>query len=203
MHEMKEKLSDICEMKKKIVDWAEMELATGFSENYQHIVMFGEIVDMIKDLAEAEKACHEACYYEMMAEGMKNGNGYPMHNERMGYNPRMMETQRMKPVHVPMMDDHQAKSYGIDAVGRYDRMMSDEDEEYDDRHGRAFNKFRKTKRHYHETHSDADRKQMKDYANEHLMETIGTLKEIWEDADPDLRKRMKTDLTKLTAEMTV
>ena len=33
--------------------------------------------------------------------------------------------------------------------------------------------------------------------------TIGTLKEIWEDADPDLRKRMKTDLTKLTAEMTV
>ena len=120
-----------------------------------------------------------------------------MHNERMGYNPRM------KPIHVPMMDDHQAKSYGIDAVGRYDRMMSDEDEEYDDRHGRAFNKFRKTKRHYHETHSDADRKQMKDYANEHLMETIGTLKEIWEDADPDLRKRMKTDLTKLTAEMTV
>lgn len=177
MHEMKEKLSDICEMKKKIVDWANMELATGFSENYQHIMMFGEIVDMIKDLAEAEKACHEACYYEMMAEGMKNGDGYPMHNERMGYNPRM------KPIPMPM--------------------MSDEDEEYDDRHGRAFNKFRKTKRHYHETHSDADRKQMKDYANEHLMETIGTLKEIWEDADPDLRKRMKTDLTKLTAEMTV
>ena len=50
---------------------------------------------------------------------------------------------------------------------------------------------------------NTDQGQMKDYANEHLMETIGTLKEIWEDADPDLRKRMKTDLTKLTAEMTV
>ena len=203
MHETKKKLSDICEMKRKIIDWAEMELADGLSEDHQHIAMFGEIIDMIKDLAETEKACHEACYYEMMVEGMENGESYPMHNDRMGYNPRMAGTQSMKPFHIPMMD--QAKSYDVDKISRYDHMipMFTEDEEYDDRHGRAFNKFRKTKRHYHETHSDADRKQMKDYANEHLMETIGTLKEIWEDADPDLRKRMKTDLTKLTAEMTV
>ena len=33
MHEMKEKLSDICEMKKKIVDWAEigLRLRNGFA----------------------------------------------------------------------------------------------------------------------------------------------------------------------------
>ena len=30
-----------------------------------------------------------------------------------------------------------------------------------------------------------------------------TLREMWDDADPDLKARMKADLTKLTSEMTV
>lgn len=59
------------------------------------------------------------------------------------------------------------------------------------------------KRHYTETHSEKDRREMKDHANEHMAETMMTLREIWEDADPDLKTRMKADLTKLTSEMTV
>lgn len=44
---------------------------------------------------------------------------------------------------------------------------------------------------------------MKQHANDHLMETMATLHEIWDDADPELKKRMKGDLTKFTTELTV
>ena len=44
---------------------------------------------------------------------------------------------------------------------------------------------------------------MKEHANEHMMETMMTMREIYEDADPDMKKRMKSDLTKLVSEMTV
>lgn len=42
---------------------------------------------------------------------------------------------------------------------------------------------------------------MKDYANEHVAESLSTLREIWDSADQDLRVRMKSDLTKLIGDM--
>ena len=36
---------------------------------------------------------------------------------------------------------------------------------------------------------------------EHLMDAMGTIREIYKSAEPDLRKRMKADLTKLVGEM--
>ena len=39
------------------------------------------------------------------------------------------------------------------------------------------------------------------YANEHMMDTIGTIREMYRTAEPDLKKRMKSDLTKLVGEM--
>ena len=35
---------------------------------------------------------------------------------------------------------------------------------------------------------------MEERANEAVMESMTTLREIWANADPELRKRMKTDL---------
>ena len=71
------------------------------------------------------------------------------------------------------------------------------------RYGEAFNRFRSAKRHYTETHSEKDHQAMKEHANEHMAETMMTLREMWDDADPDLKARMKADLAKLTSEMTV
>ena len=49
-----------------------------------------EKVDMVKDLAEAEKSCWEAEYYRAVAEAMEGGSGYGMQNgisgNQMGYN---------------------------------------------------------------------------------------------------------------------
>lgn len=42
---------------------------------------------------------------------------------------------------------------------------------------------------------------MRQSTTEHMADTMATLREMWDDADPDLRKRMKADLTKLTQEM--
>lgn len=44
-----------------------------------------ERVDMVKDLAEAEKSCWEAEYYRSVAEAME-GSGYGMQANQMGYN---------------------------------------------------------------------------------------------------------------------
>ena len=38
----------------------------------------GEFVDMVKDLAEAEKSCWEASYYKATTEAMENYSGYDM-----------------------------------------------------------------------------------------------------------------------------
>lgn len=42
---------------------------------------------------------------------------------------------------------------------------------------------------------------MEERANEAVMESMTTLREIWANADPELRKRMKTDLASLTASL--
>lgn len=84
---------------------------------------------------------------------------------------------------------------------RYDQREMDE--EYDPRYGRTFNDYRRAKRHYTETHSDSDRQKMRDRTNEHVMETMATMREMFDDADPELKKRMKADMVKLTQEMSV
>lgn len=44
-----------------------------------------EKVDMVKDLAEAEKSCWEAEYYRSVTEAMEGGYGYEMGGNQMGY----------------------------------------------------------------------------------------------------------------------
>lgn len=45
----------------------------------------GDMVDMVKDLAEAEKCCWEAEYYRSVVEAMGGGSGYGMSGSQMGY----------------------------------------------------------------------------------------------------------------------
>lgn len=44
-----------------------------------------ERVDMVKDLAEAEKSCWEAEYYRSVSEAMDGGAGYGMSGNQTGY----------------------------------------------------------------------------------------------------------------------
>lgn len=59
----------------------------------------GQVVDMIKDLAEAEHHCWEACYYKSVVEAMNNSKGGKMgygsgvgSNAPQGYGRTMADT---------------------------------------------------------------------------------------------------------------
>ena len=205
-HKSMEKYDDICELKKSILQYVASQIASGMSPNPQEVAILGEYVDMVKDLAEAEKSCQEACYYESVVGAMEESD---FGNGRMGYNPnrnRMGQYSDGRAGNGGNTNSNDGRTQTGNQRGYRDpymRMMNEYDEEDDPRHSEAFNKFRSAKRHYTETHSETDRQKMKMHANEHLSETMATLNEIWGDADPDLRKRMKEDLTKFATSLTV
>lgn len=75
------------------------------------------------------------------------------------------------------------------------------DNSSDERYGKPYREYIDSRRHYSESKSQADKDMMEMYANEHLMDVMGSVREIYKTADPDMRKRMKSDLTKLVGEM--
>lgn len=191
-----EKFNDICELKHQLLHYVMDEVGSGLEGDPRKVSVLGEYVDMIKDLAEAEKFCQEACYYESFVETMDEYSDNP----RMGYNPDRNA--------MGQYSDGRGRNSDSDSGNRRsgytpDWRMTEQDSDWDDRYGRPFNQFRKAKRHYTQTHSEQDREKMKEHANEHMMTSMATIREIYDNADPELKKRMKADLTKLAGEMTV
>lgn len=207
MHKSMEKYEDICDLKKSILKYVTGQIADGLSADAQEVAILGEYVDMLKDLAEAEKSCQEACYYESVVEAMSDSGM----TQRMGYNPNRNRMGQYSDGRAGNGENTRSSRSNSDRQGYRDpymRMMPGNDREtwgddWSPRYGEAFNRFRSAKRHYTETHSEKDHQAMKEHANEHMAETMMTLREMWDDADPDLKARMKADLTKLTSEMTV
>lgn len=63
------KLEDVSEMKHQLIEAAKAQFAQGVE--CVDTEEMGEVVDMIKDLASAEKSCMEAAYYELVCEAMQ------------------------------------------------------------------------------------------------------------------------------------
>lgn len=82
--------NEIYEMKDQLVRLAKQQLNRGI-ENVDTQEM-GMVVDMIKDLAEAEKACYEAEYYMSVVDAMEEAEeeryGYDDGQSRQGYQER-------------------------------------------------------------------------------------------------------------------
>lgn len=191
---MHDDLHRICEMRKTLICWTEAEMAKGVDS--ANCVELGAAVDMIKDLCEAESKCREAAYHESVTNAMED-----YQTGRMGYTPSM--DRRYRRIADP--DGDRTHSRTLEMREPY---RDEHDWEYDSkpqrsRYGQPFDDYRKAKRHYTETHSESDKKAMNEYASEHFMDTVATLKEIWEGADVNLKQRMKADMTKLVGEMTI
>lgn len=232
MHEVKEKIKPICEMKEKLVSWSKEEFEKG--KECVDTQEMGAVVDMIKDLAKVEKDCYEAAYYKAIVEAMEEVDedydedspmGYNSHrsartgrytsgrSSRMGFNPIIHQ----KPYIDDYLDDGRMdwdKDYrlgyssgrngtmnGLSSRSGRSSSTTYDDPMMDDRHGRAFNEWKSARRHYTETQSPADREKMKMHASEHMADTIATVREIWDGADPELRKRMRTDFQNLMNEL--
>lgn len=194
-----------------------------------------EVVDMIKDLAEAEKYCMESCYYSSVVKAMEEA-GEEENEGRMGYNSRHYASGRFAPKgrgtrmgYMPdlMMPPHQYPYiYGYMEDPEFEHKMRDRmgyqpsgagnrsqsgsrmgyedvswDPDDDPRQSREYNEYKRAKRHYTTTKSPADKQQMDEHMTKHMNQAMDSFREMWKDADPTMRKRMKADLTALIGEM--
>lgn len=76
-------------------------------------------------------------------------------------------------------------------------------EDYDPRYGRSYNEFCKDRKFYTATKSEDEKRKMDKHAEEHVQDIVVSVKDIWKDADPTLKKHMKEQMTKLLSEMNV
>ena len=203
-HKSTEKYNDICSLKHHMLHYVMGETEKGFEANPEKVHILKEYVEMIKCLAETEKECQEADYYEAVVQAMEDTG--MMDSERMGYNPNRNRMGQYSDGRAGNSDSGSNSRRGY-SPDMYSRMMmrpgDDRDDWGDDdpRHSESFNRFRKAKRYYTKSHSEEDKQRMKDASNEHMMETMATIREMWDDADPDIRARMKADLTNLVTNL--
>lgn len=207
------KVDEIGDLKKRICEVAKSAMDRGV-ENV-NAAELGEVVDMIKDLAEAEEKCMKACYYESVVCAMKKAEedgDTEWDSDRMGY-----DNWR-----YPSSGRFASKGHGS-RMGYVDPMMMDRPEEfrmgYDGErsstssgnssssmsgrsgYGDEYYKYRMARKHYTETKSMTDKEEMDSHANMHMNEAISTMKDIWREADPNLRKQMKAQLAAMMNDM--
>lgn len=201
-------LNDISCMKENLVRGLDYEMMCKGTDN-MNVDTTGKIVDMIKDLAQAEKDCMEACYYKTVV-GAMDEHGFENEHEieeygRMEYDTRRYSNGR----YAPKGAGHYSpvRGYTPMAMGR---MPQQEDHDFRmgypaprGAYGHSMDNYKNAKRYYTETKDPHKREEMTQHAKDHVNETIYTFKEIWDDADVDLKRDMKSQLSKLVAEMQV
>lgn len=222
MHD-KKKFEDLKCLKERFVQIVFAQLDCGIEKVDTHEL--GEVVDMIKDLAHAEKNCMETEYYMQVCEAMNMYKDDPevlMHlSNIMGYNPNRSVTGR----YDSRGGDHTVPGWrsGYPMDDRNKKVRAEDDTKYpsgypyypidggvdpnmapymnDTRHGKPYNDYKMWKRNYTTSKSQADKNEMDKHAIEHVEDTIETMREIWKESDPELKRKMKTDMSKLLSEM--
>lgn len=214
----------IHEMLEDVSEAASTELAKGTSE--VNTKEFGEVVDMIKDLTEAEKNKMQACYYKTIIEAMENpkneyGKDYDWagpDEDRMGY-PRSRDamgrfTSRRGYDEMPRMQ----RGYGQGQMGYEPNMMLDPRMmEYESgrmgysngaygggQRGMTSSPTRNSRYGYsHDEYMEKksslnqnDPKRMK-MIEEHMDDLYGMFKEEVQDMSPEEKQMWKTKLNKI------
>ena len=178
---------DICEMRKKLIEWTK-EAMSG-SPNSVDTQELGEVIDMIKDIYQLEYYCAKTKYYESVTEAMDEYGDTD--HFKMGRSGMM----RVLPEY-----DHRDQRFDPDEYDIYGRMGYSGRVPHSNM-GRNWDRYLDARRHYNATKSDSDRMEMSTSAKMHIGETIATLRDMWHDADPDLREKMKKDFSALLQEM--
>lgn len=182
--EMKTKIDCVCEVFDTMLSCFKSEISNGLMNvNTEEA---GQVADIIKDMSETEKNLYEANYYKLVSESMEEKSKPENKNRRMGYN------WNEKPyidayLHDPDFEDDMR--YGYNATG-YNGSASMRNSRMGYVDWEGSDEYMEAKRHYSETHSSADREKL-------MKETINTFKEMWGDADPVQRSKMKTELSAL------
>lgn len=189
MHKTIEKTDKLCALKDKFMMWAEAKCDTA------SITDMGAVVDMIKDLCEAEKDLWKACYYHSVVEAMEEYGEDP---ERYGYDNWRYASGRYAPKgkgHRSGFTDPRMWE-GYDAPDGYRDGSTGMD-----RRGGTYDRYRDARRHYTESGKPADKDEMTHHAKMYMTEALGTFRDIWKDADPDMKASMKTQVAALAKEL--
>lgn len=229
MHEMKAKMKDLECTKEKLMCWLKEEFEHGKEMVNTHEA--GQVVDMIKDLAEAEEKCWKACYYMSIVKAMKEEEEED-DEERRGYDnyryasgrfaPKGRGTRRGYvmpeypagyPMYPPVVYDRMGytggdsssstrSSSGGSSTGSSNRSGYVEGEEGNrSNYGMNYDRYAEARRHYTMSHTQKDKDDMEMHANQHVAEAMASMREIWKHAEPEMKTRMKTDLTNLINEL--
>lgn len=208
-----DKTKDICEMKDMLTSWLKTHLSSG--AQCVETDEAKKCAEIIGYLADIEKDCYETAYYKAVVEAMENGaeeGPYGYNNRRyssgryapkgrgnvMGYRPYMDQEPYIEGyLNDPNFKENMRMGYSDN--GTYGSGMNGGSGHM--RYGMSYNQYKTAKRHYHETNDDTARSKMNDHIDEHLNDSIMTLKEMWKDADQNHKKRMKDDLMALVQQM--
>lgn len=191
--DMENKIKDICSMQETIISCLKSSVDGGLSNVDTDEA--GKVADIIKDFSQTEKYFWEAKYYKLVCKAMEEKSDV-QHGSNYGYSPRVTGTYRMG--YKPYLDQEPyIKGYLHDPD--FENNMRQGYNEY----GMPYTEYMTARRHYSESKSMTDRTQMDTHAKEHIDQTIETIEDIWEDATPELKLKMKAELKALYDSMTM
>lgn len=212
MEKTKMKVFEICEMKDSLMQWAREH------KDNASIQQMGEVIDMIKDCAEAEKECWEAKYYQSIVEAMnEEKEAMKYGGDRAGYDHWRYSSGRFAPAgrghysagYTPMVDDR--GSMDMDWDFKNPRMGYTSTSDNTDMRGSngsrggshmsGYHRYRTARMGYQSSGSEEDKHEMSEATKEQIMELSESVRDIWKDADPSTKKELKNHLMSLIGEM--
>lgn len=192
MHELMKKLEKSDRISETLLCWSEEEVAKGkCGADCCDIEALGQVIDMVKDLAEANEKWVKAKYYETVTMAMEEYD--EEESERYGYDNWRYASGRFAPKgrghrsgYTPDLMMYEDEK-GVMHTGKFGYPMP---MEYHPRYGKAYDEYRDAKRYYTQTGDESSKHQMDEKIEESLMDTMDAFAEMYEDASPEVRKRM-------------
>lgn len=213
------------EMGKWALEWAK---ATGYDNiTAQGWDNLKDCMEAVKEAICADKEYREIEEMDEYGDMEKFEKMLSMGNDRMGYDRWRYANGRFAPkgrghrsgysplVHMPYLEEdmydyendfpkmpNYRMGYPMDSMRNIewkDGMMYDGRE--GSRHGKAYDDYKMQRRHYTESKDAESKKRMEDSMKEYTEDVMENMKEMWKDADPQLRQTMKADLTKMIQQL--
>lgn len=223
--EMMAKLEDVKCVKETLLSWVKEDISGG--KNNFCVENVGQVVDMVKDLAETEKECAEALYYMTVVKAMLSGEE-PNYGAPMGYNHYHLKNGEFARSgrghivnggtsgfhHKPFVDEEPyIDGYLHDPNFRhvmnptmtmgYDDGMDRQDiRRKGSKYGDSYDKYQEARRYYTASKSTADKERMDQYTMEHVNNALESMQEMWNSSDDVmLKKRIVDDASKVLNQM--
>lgn len=205
----------IHDMLEDVSEAATTELAKGTEAINTH--EFGEVIDMIKDLTEAEKNKMESCYYKTLIEAMEEheyGEDYDEYGpmERRGYRGQPRDgrgrymSKRGYPMHDMRHDDYEMgrMGYSNGAYGGGSRGMSSSGmpamSSGSSRYGYSHDNYMRNRANY-STSDPEDKQERMKMMEEYTKDLVGSFSEVLKGATPEERNMLKTKLANVVNTM--